>query len=85
MDDIQLIWKNLDQIIELDFQAPTPKRNLFNDKLKAKSLDVYYSKFQIEYYNFCHQCENYFATVGASRPHQISFVAFFLWNQIIFC
>ena len=38
----------------------------------------------MECYNFCQQCEDYFATAGAIGLNQILFTTFFLWNQINF-
>ena len=35
--------------------------------LKAKFLDLYYSKSYIKCYNFCQQYENYFATANAKK------------------
>ena len=35
--------------------------------------------------NFCQQCENYFATVGATGPTWISFATFFFRDRISFC
>ena len=38
------------------------------EKLKARSSDVYCGKSLMDCYNFCQQCEDYFATAGAIRP-----------------
>ncbi len=54
------------------------------DKLKAKTSDVYRSRSNIEYYNFCQQCEDHFATCGATWPNRILFTASFLRDQINF-
>ena len=35
-------------------------------------------------YNFCQQCEDYFATAGATGPTRISFAASFLRDRISF-
>ena len=38
----------------------------------------------MECYNFCQQCENHFAIVGAKGPNRIPFAAFFLRDHINF-
>ena len=38
------------------------------EKLKARSPDLYRGKSHMDCYNFCQQCEDYFATVGATEP-----------------
>ena len=38
----------------------------------------------MECYNFCQQCEDYFATAGAKGPNRIPFAASFLRNRINF-
>ena len=35
-------------------------------------------------YNFCQQCEDYFATAGATEPTRIPFATSFLWDRISF-
>ncbi len=54
------------------------------DKLKAKTPDVYYGRSYMECYNFYQQCEDHFATCGATEPKQIPFAASFLWDRINF-
>ena len=39
----------------------------------------------MEYYNFCQQYKDYFATAETTGPNQIPFTTFFLWDQINFC
>ncbi len=88
IDVVWFTWKDLDQIIQSVLQAQTLKEeslSLSGDKFKAKSPDVYHSKFYIECYNFCQQYEDYFATVRAIGPNWIPFAAFFFWDQINFC
>ncbi len=51
------------------------------NKFEAKTPDVYCNK---KYYNFYQQCEDHFATAGASRPNRIPFATFFLRDRIIF-
>ena len=48
------------------------------DKLKVKTLDVYCDRSHMEYYNFCQQYKDHFATCEATEPNQILFIAFFL-------
>ena len=55
--------------------SETPRK-----KLKACFPNVYRGKSHIDCYNFCQECEDYFATAGATEPTQISFAAFFLWD-----
>ncbi len=38
----------------------------------------------MEYYNFCQQCEDHFATCGAIGPNRIPFAASFLRDRINF-
>ena len=53
-------------------------------KLWAHSLDVYYEKSHMDCYNFCQQCDDYFATVEAIGPTRILFAASFLCDRISF-
>ncbi len=46
--------------------------------------DLYYSKSQIEYYNFCQQYEDYFTITRAIRPNLVLFTTFYLWDLINF-
>ena len=55
------------------------------EKLKARSLDVYHRKSHIDYYNFCQQYEDYFATARATGSTRIFFATSFLRDQISFC
>ena len=54
------------------------------EKLKACSLDVYRGKSHIDCYNFCQQCEDYFAIAGATGATRVPFAASFLWDRISF-
>ena len=54
------------------------------EKLKARSPDLYRGKSHIDCYNFCQQCEDYFATAGATGPTRIPFAASFLRDRISF-
>ena len=87
-DDLQRIFKAV-----LEAQAPVSAPAPFlapvvsevsREKLKARFLDVYRVKTHMDCYNFCQQCENYFATARATGPTQISFAAFFFWDRISF-
>ena len=77
--------KDLQKIYRTVLKAQVPSFDkLFEKPLKAKSPDVYCSKFHIECYNFCQQCEDYFATAGAKGSNHIFFATFFLCNHINF-
>ena len=52
--------------------------------LKAWFLDIYWSKTHLECYNFFQQCEDHFATAGATGPNQVLFAATLLKNTILF-
>ncbi len=67
--------KDMNHLLQTFFQA---LKGGFRDKLKAKTPDVYRGRFHMEYYNFCQQCEDNFATCGATGPNQILFIASFL-------
>ncbi len=56
----------------------------FEDKLKAKTPNVYRGRSHMESYNFCQWCVDHFATCGVTEPNRIPFAAFFLWDQINF-
>ena len=87
-NNLQQIFK---AVLEARALAPAPTPVLApvvsempREKLKARSPNVYHGKSHIDCYNFCQKCEDYFATAGATRPTQISFAAFFLWDRISF-
>ncbi len=71
----------MDHLLQTFLQA---SKSGSGDKLKAKTPDIYRGSSHMEYYNFCQQCEDYFATCGATRLNQIPFAAFFLQYQINF-
>ena len=50
--------------------------------LKAKVLEVYYSKLNMDCYYYCQQCKDYFKTAGATRFNLTLFEAFFLHRNI---
>ena len=80
---------NLQRILKavLESRAPTLAPAVSEtprEKLKARSPDVYHRKYYIDCYNFCQQCEDYFATIGATGPTRIPFAASFLWDRISF-
>ena len=54
------------------------------EKAKARFPDIYHGKSHMNCYNFCQQCEDYFATVRAMKSTQIFFAASFFQNQISF-
>ncbi len=73
--------QDLDRIIQTFFQN---SKSGSGDKLKAKTPDVYRGRSHIECYNFCQQCEDHFATCGATGPNRIPFATSFLRDQINF-
>ena len=81
-DVAQYMQKDMDHLFQTFFQA---LKGRFEDKFKAKTLDVYYNRSHIECYNFCQLCEEYFTTCGATESNQIPFAAFFLQDRINFC
>ena len=85
-DDLQRILKVILEAWALA-PAPAPASVVFEvprEKLKARSTDVYCKKFHMDCYNFYQQCEDYFATAGATGPTRIPFATSFLWEQISF-
>ena len=92
--DLQRIFKAVleaQAAVSVAASAPTSAPALapivskaFWEKLKASSLHIYYGKSYMDCYNFCQQCENYFATARATGPTQIPFAVSFLRDQISF-
>ena len=81
-DDLQRILKT---VLETQAPAPTPAiSETPKEKLKVRSPDVYCKKSHMDCYNFCQQCEDYFAIAGATGPIQILFAASFFWDWISF-
>ena len=81
-DDMQRILK---LVLEVQTTAPASASALapatFAEpwkKLKAYSMDIYCGKSYINCYNFCQQCEDYFATARATGSIQIPFATSFL-------
>ncbi len=73
--------QDLDRIIQTFLQN---SKGGSGDKLKAKTSDVYCGRSHMECYNFCQQCEDYFATYGAIGPNRILFATSFLRDRINF-
>ncbi len=82
LDVARYTQKNMDHLLNTFLQA---SKGESGDKLKAKTPDIYRGRSHMEYYNFCQQCEDHFATCGAIGPNQIPFAASFLRDQINFC
>ena len=85
-NDLQQIFKAVLEARALAL-APAPAlvvSEVFREKLKARSLDLYCGKFHIDCYNFCQQYENYFATARATGSTRILFATSFLWDRISF-
>ena len=71
----------------LETRAPTPALAVSEipwEKLKARFPDVYRGKSHMDCYNFCQQCEDYFATARATGPTRIPFAASFFRDRISF-
>ena len=81
-NDLQRIFK---AVLEAQTPALAPAVSKTpREKLKARSPDVYCGKSHMDCYNFCQQCEDYFATAGATGPTRILFAASFLRDRISF-
>ena len=95
-DDLQRILK---AVLEARAPAPTPAlvpipapapvfapiiAKASREKLKTRSPDIYRGKSYMNCYNFCQQCEDYFATARVTRPTRILFTASFLRDRISF-
>lgn len=77
--------ENLQKILKTVLKACAPLSDRPCKKpLKVRSLDVYYNKFHIEWYNFYQQCKDHFATAKTKSLNHIFFAAFFLHNCINF-
>ena len=76
--------EDLQRILRTVFKAQVLSDNAREKPLKARSPDVYCGKSYIEYYNFCKQCKDYFATARAKDPNRIPFAASFLRDRINF-
>ena len=77
--DFQQIFKTV-----LEARAPVPASQplVFLDRpckrpLKARFPDLYHNKTHMECYNFCQQCKDYFATVGAKEHSRLLFATIF--------
>ena len=46
---------------------------------------MYRNKSHIKCYNFCQQCEGYFATIRTKGANQTFFAISFFWDWINFC
>ncbi len=73
--------QDLDRIIQTFFQN---SKGGSGNKLKAKTPDVYRGRSHMECYNFCQQCEDHFATCGATGPNRVPFAASFVRDKINF-
>lgn len=57
-----------------------PQKQLF----KARFLNLYFGKSHMDFYYFCHQCENHFDTAWANGSNHTSFAALFFYESISF-
>ena len=77
--------EDLQRILRMVLEARAPPSDGIREKpLKARSPDVYCGKSHMECYNFCQQCEDYFATARAKGPNHIPFATSFLRDRINF-
>ena len=93
-DDLQRIFKAVLEArapvpAPVSAPAPTPAPAPIvaegtQKKLKARSPDIYHGRSHMDCYNFCQQCEDYFATARATGPTRIFFAASFLRDRISF-
>lgn len=80
----ELFKKFMKACLENQTQAPAPSQAEPREQpLKAWFPDFYYKNLYIDCYHFCHQCQNYFETAGATRPNRISFATSFLRGMVI--
>ncbi len=75
------IQKDINHLFQTFLQA---SKGGSGDKLKAKIPYIYHGGSYMEYYNFCQQYKDYFATCGATGPNRILFAASFLRDRINF-
>ena len=68
----------------LQAQASRPESSPWRSPLKVLFPDLYHGKSHIECYHFCQQCEDHFATAGATGPNRTPFAASFLCGRISF-
>ena len=79
------IEKDLQKIFRTFLEARAPSSDgLCKKPLKARLPNVYCGKSHIEYYNFCQQCEDHFATTRTKGLNYILFVSSFLRDCINF-
>ena len=89
-DDLQRILKAVleaEAPIPISIPAPTPALIVAEtpwEKRKVRSPDVYRGKSYVDCYNFCQQCENYFATAETTGLTRTPFAMFFLRDRISF-
>ena len=50
--------------------------------LKTRTPEIYWSKFHIDCYHFCQQCEDHFKTSGATEINRTPFATTFLRGPI---
>ena len=82
-EDLQRITK-LCMDLFLQVQASCLELSPWGSLLKARFPELYYGKSHMECYYFCQQCEDHFATAGATGPNRTPFAASFLRGRISF-
>ncbi len=73
--------KDMDHVLQTFLQG---SKGGSGDKLKAKTPDVDRGRSYMECYNLYQQCEDHFATCGATGPNRIPFAASLLQDGINF-
>lgn len=70
----------------LESKTPIPKNfDIFRKRpFKARTLDVYKDKSQIDYYNFNQHCKDHFAMSRARSLNQLLFAAIFFKQPALF-
>ena len=83
-EDLQAMTKVcIDSILQAQAVRPEPASHR-EGQLKARFPNLYYGKSHMECYHFCQQCEDQFATAGATGSNRTPFTASFLRGRISF-
>ena len=86
--DLQRITKLcMDSFLQVQADRPEPaghREGHRKGQLKARFPDLYHGESHMESYHFCQQCEDHFATAGATGSNRTPFAASFLRGRISF-
>ena len=91
-DDLQRIFKAVLEArapVPAPIPAPAPApapivAKAPREKLKTRFPDLYCGKSHMDCYNFCQQCEDYFAIARVTGPTRIPLATSFLRDRISF-